>query len=81
MNTNSVLLNCFGLALSIAKKQAWSGMAWKPGMEGGAPQQQQQQRDEFWVACLARDDVTCFYFYFFSVGWLKYYFNELDFLM
>lgn len=37
-NANSLLLNCFGLAWSIAKKMAWSGMAWKAkgGKERGS---------------------------------------------
>lgn len=40
-NTNSLLLNCFGLAWSIAKKRAWSGKAWKrrEGRRGAPPQQ------------------------------------------
>lgn len=81
MNTNSVLLNCFGLALSIAKKQAWSGMAWKPGMEGGGSTTAAAAKR--WILGSLFDTGRCdmFLFLFFSVGWLKYYCNELDFLM
>lgn len=85
MNTNSALLNCFGLALSIAKKQAWSGMAWKPGMEGGGGGGRGGSTTaaaaKRWILGSLFDTGRCdmFLFFIFSVRWLKYYFNEFSY--
>lgn len=68
-NTNSLLLNCFGLAWSIAKKRVWSGMAWKrnEGRRGAPPQQS-------WIMGSLFDMGTCDFFFFFVMEMVPRYF-------